>query len=154
MYKVLLVDDEILVREAISENLKWNDLGYDLVGTCKNGNEAKQYIESNEVDVVLTDICMPGVDGIELSEYIYNNFPDISIIIFSGFAEFEYAQKAIKYNVEEYMLKPVTAAELSKTLTDVKSRRDKKRKNKKKLSYVSATSNKNKKIIQDRKSVV
>lgn len=125
MYNVLLVDDEILVREAISENINWNELGYNLVGTCQNGKEAIEFLEENHVDVVLTDICMPILDGMELIKYTYNKFPDISVIIFSGFDEFEYAQKAIKYNVEEYILKPVTAAELSKVLTSTKEERDK-----------------------------
>lgn len=117
MYKVLLVDDEILVRDAIRENIDWNSLGFMLVGDCQNGKEAKTFVDEHEVDVVLTDICMPFMDGMELSEYLFHNYPEISIIIFSGFEEFEYAKKAIQYKVSEYILKPVTAMELSGVLT-------------------------------------
>ena len=119
MYKVLLVDDEILVREAISEKIQWQNLGFELVGCCENGEEAIKLLNETSVDVVLTDICMPYVDGLELSKYIYSKFPQISIIIFSGYGEFEYAKQAIHYKVAEYILKPVTARELSEVLNRV-----------------------------------
>mgnify|MGYP001301404041 CR=1 FL=1 len=93
---------------------------------------------------------MPYIDGIELSEYIYKNHPKISIIIFSGFDEFEYAKKAIKYNVEEYILKPVTASELSKILTDIKKKRDQKKEKEKKLNYLNETYKKNKIYIKSK----
>ncbi|NLJ90809.1 MAG: response regulator [Clostridiales bacterium] len=150
MYNVLLVDDEILVREAISENIKWNSLGFNLVGTCQNGKEAIEFIEKNHVDVVLTDICMPILDGMELIKYTYDNFPDISVIIFSGFDEFEYAQKAIKYNVEDYILKPVTAAELSKVLTATKKKRDKRIEQERNWEIISKSYNKNKIYIKSK----
>ncbi|MDD3220699.1 MAG: helix-turn-helix domain-containing protein [Lachnospiraceae bacterium] len=79
-----------------------------------------------QVDVVLTDICMPHVDGMELSKYLYENYPDTQIIIFSGFSDFEYAKKAIQYKVSEYLLKPVTAKELSEVLTRMREKLDKK----------------------------
>ena len=115
MYKILLVDDEILVRDAIRENIDWKSLDCELVGDCENGRQAVEFVQSHKVDVVLTDICMPYMDGMELSEFLHDNYPDILIVIFSGFGEFEYAKKAIRYNVSEYMLKPVTAMELTKS---------------------------------------
>lgn len=122
MYKVLLVDDEILVREAISENIKWNELGFELVNVCENGEIAMEYLEENPVDVVLTDICMPYADGMDLSRYVYNNYPQTSVIIFSGYSDFEYAKQAIQYKVAEYILKPVTARELSEVLLKIKEK--------------------------------
>ena len=68
MYRILLVDDEALIREAVSENVKWEQYGYELAGSCENGKEALECIEENPVDVVFTDICMPYMDGMELSE--------------------------------------------------------------------------------------
>lgn len=150
MYRVLLVDDEILVREAISENIHWEELNYQLVGSCQNGKEAMEFLEENPVDVVLTDICMPYVDGMELSEFIYKNFPAVNIIIFSGFDDFEYAKKAIKYNVKEYLLKPVTALELSEVLRNLKKEMDKKLETVKKLDRLNETYNKNKILIQSK----
>ena len=122
MYKILLVDDEILVRDAIRENIDWKSLDCELVGDCENGRQAVEFVQSHKVDVVLTDICMPYMDGMELSEFLHDNYPDILIVIFSGFGEFEYAKKAIRYNVSEYMLKPVTAMELTKVLRNMKEK--------------------------------
>ena len=120
MYRVLLVDDEILVRDAIRENINWNKIGCELVGNCQNGQEAAEFVKKNPVDIVLTDICMPYMDGMELSHFLHDNYPDIVIVIFSGFGEFEYAKKAIQYNVSEYLLKPITAMEQTGDLEKIK----------------------------------
>ncbi|WP_394922701.1 response regulator [uncultured Robinsoniella sp.] len=124
MYKVLLVDDEALIREAISENTRWNELGYELVGACKNGKEAMDMIIQNPPDLLLTDICMPHVDGMELTKFVYEQYKDTKVVIISGYDEFEYAKKAVKYQVVEYILKPITAFELSETLLKVKEALD------------------------------
>ena len=83
MYKVLLVDDEILVREAIGAKSEWEQLGFELVGDCENGKAAIEFLKETQVDVVLTDICMPYIDGMGLSKYIYENLPQTTTIIFS-----------------------------------------------------------------------
>ena len=150
MYKLLLVDDEILVREAIAENIHWNELGYELVSVCENGKEAIEYIKENRVDVVITDICMPFIDGIELSKYIYENNLLINVIIFSGYNEFEYAKKAIKYGVIEYLLKPVTAYELSETLLNLKSKMDKKKEIENQFNKLNKSYFKNRVLIQSK----
>lgn len=124
MYKVLLVDDEILVREAISAKIEWNKLGFELAGDCENGKDAIDFIKEEAVDVVLTDICMPYIDGMGLSKFVYENFPQTAIIIFSGYSDFEYAKQAIQYKVAEYILKPVTAKELSEVLARIKEKLD------------------------------
>lgn len=108
MYRILLVDDEILVRDAIKENIDWKSMDCELVGDCENGQQAVDFVKTHPVDIVLTDILMPYMDGMELSHFLHDNYPEIVIVIFSGFGEFEYAKKAIQYNVSEYMLKPVT----------------------------------------------
>ena len=74
MYRILLVDDEALIREAVIENVKWEEYGYELAGSCENGREALEFIEKNPVDVVLTDICMPYMDGMELSEKLSEGY--------------------------------------------------------------------------------
>lgn len=125
MYKILLVDDEMPIRDAIGKIIKWNELGYELMGTCKDGKEAISMIEEARPDLVITDICMPYVNGIELSKYIYENDPTIKVIVLSGYDEFEYAKQAVKYQVLEYVLKPVTAAEFTETLLKVKETLDK-----------------------------
>lgn len=148
MYRVLLVDDEILVREAISANIDWNGLGYELVGDCQNGKEAMEFVQKYPVDLVLTDICMPYVDGMELSGYLHDNYPETKIIIFSGFGEFEYAKKAIQYNVSEYLLKPVTAIELTEILKKMKKTLESARREEQKLERLTKTSEEYKKNEQ------
>lgn len=140
MYRVLLVDDEILVRDAIRENINWMKLDCELVGDCQNGQEAAEFVKNNEVDIVLTDICMPYMDGMELSHFLHDNYPDIVIVIFSGFGEFEYAKKAIQYNVSEYLLKPVTAMELTEVLKKMKEKVDQHRNEKKHLENLTKVS--------------
>lgn len=137
MYKVLLVDDEILVREAISAKIKWNELGYELAKDCENGKAAIEFLKENPVDVVLTDICMPYIDGMGLSKFVYENFPQTAIIIFSGYSDFEYAKQAIQYKVAEYILKPVTAKELTEVLQRIKGKLDNERQQEQKMDELT-----------------
>lgn len=137
MYKVLLVDDEILVRKAVGKKLEWNQLGFELVGDCENGKDAIEFIKEHPVDVVLTDICMPRVDGMGLSKWLYENCPQTTIIIFSGYSDFEYAKQALQYKVAEYILKPVTAKELSEVLSRIKQKLDRERKQEQRMDTLS-----------------
>lgn len=118
-YSVLLVDDEEDVVEAIVQKIDWDRLGYSLAGYAKNGLEALEIAEEKPIDVVLTDIKMPYMDGLTLSHRLKELYPSIKIIIFSGFDEFEYAKEAIRLEAEEYMLKPVDAGELSRVFQKV-----------------------------------
>lgn len=136
MYQILLVDDEALIREGVSENVPWEQYGYKLAGSCENGKEALEFIDKNEVDVVLTDICMPYMDGMQLSEELHEHYPDIKIIILSGYDEFEYAKRAIKYNVKEYLLKPITAMEMGEVLKKLKVELDSEREKENDLSQM------------------
>lgn len=136
MYKILLVDDEILVRDAIRENIDWKGMDCELVGDCENGQQAAEFVQNHEVDIVLTDICMPYMDGMELSHFLHDNYPDTIIVIFSGFGEFEYAKRAIQYNVSEYMLKPITAMELTKVIERMKEKVDARQKEKNKIQIL------------------
>lgn len=125
MYKVLLVDDEELIREAISENIKWEKHGFEFVGACENGKEAIKKIEQEVPDLLITDICMPYMDGMELTKYVYERYPLMKVIIISGYDEFEYAKTAVKYKVLEYILKPITAYELTELLDRIRMDFDK-----------------------------
>ena len=77
MYRILLVDDEILVRDAIRENIDWGAMDCQLVGDCENGRQAMEFVTEHPVDIVLTDICMPYMDGMELSKFLHEKYPDI-----------------------------------------------------------------------------
>lgn len=153
MYRVLLVDDEILVRDAIKENIDWEGIGCELAGDCENGQQAAEFVKEYPVDIVLTDILMPYMDGMELSHFLHDNYPDIVIVIFSGFGDFEYAKKAIQYNVSEYLLKPVTAVELTAVINKMKEKVDQIRREKKKMERLTKASEnyrKNAQIIQSK----
>jgi two-component system response regulator YesN len=150
MYEVLLVDDEALVRDAISTNMKWGELGYHLAGTCKNGKEAMEFLDGSPVDLVITDICMPFVDGLSLSRHIYENHAETKVILLSGYNEFEYAKTAVKYQVMEYVLKPVTVAELNEILLRVKETLCEERRKKDSLKKLVLAYQKNLPILRTR----
>ena len=123
-YKIMLVDDEEEVRTSIIRKIDWQDAGFEVIGDAENGKEALEKIVQNERDVVLTDFRMPYMDGLEMAEIIRQRYPSIKIVIFSGFDEFEYAKKAIKLNVIEYILKPVNVEELTAILKKIKKNLD------------------------------
>ena len=148
MYRILLVDDEILVRDAIKENIDWKSLDCELVGDCENGKQASEFVKEHPVDIVLTDILMPYMDGMELSKFLHDNYPDVVIVIFSGFGEFEYAKKAIQYGVSEYLLKPVTAMELTGVINKMKEKVDQLRREKNKMNKLTENSEKYRKNAQ------
>ena len=150
MYKVLLVDDEILIREAIRENIHWKEMGFELIADCENGREAMEVIRNNPPDLVLTDICMPYVDGIELARYIHENCPDTRTVIISGYDEFEYAKQAVRYQVMEYILKPVTPAELTEVLEKARASLDETRAKSETLKKLKGAYRVNKPLLRGR----
>lgn len=127
LYKVLLVDDEEDIRVGISQKMDWAGLGFALVGEADNGQDALELAESLRPDVVLTDIKMPFMDGLELCRILTERLPASKFVVFSGFDDFEYAKQAIRMNVSEYILKPINAAELSAVLEKLKEKLDRER---------------------------
>jgi len=124
MYKVFLVEDEIVVREGIRNSIPWEKTSYTLTGEAPDGEVALSMILDSKPDILITDIKMPFVDGLTLSRIVRKNLPLIKIIILSGHDEFEYAREAISIGVEEYLLKPVSAQEMIKTLDKMAKRID------------------------------
>lgn len=117
--KVFLVEDEYIVREGIKNNIDWEKNGYDFCGEASDGELAFPMISEKRPDIVITDIRMPFMDGIELSRMIKEEYPEIKIIILSGHEEFEYAKAAIQIGVEEYLLKPINGDELLQVVNRV-----------------------------------
>lgn len=124
LYRIILVDDEEEVRKSIIHKIDWNEVGFQVVGDAENGEDALEKIELLEPDVVLTDIRMPYMDGLTLSEKIRQKYPSMKILIFSGYDDFEYAKLAIKLKVTEYILKPVNVEELTAILKRVRGTLD------------------------------
>ena len=150
MYKVLLVDDETLIREAISENIQWEEMGFSFMGACENGKQAIEAIEKEQPDLLLTDINMPFVDGMELTKFVYENYPDTKVIIISGFDEFEYAKNAVKYQVLEYILKPITPMEFTETLLRVKKMFDERKESQRDMKKIRSAYVSNLPMVQGR----
>lgn len=129
-YKVILVDDEEEVIDVMEAKIRWNELGFEVVGSATNGVKALELIEKLQPDVVLTDIKMPYMDGLELARRVRADYPNIYIMLCTGFDEFEYAKEAVHLEIKEYMLKPINAVELSECLTRLKDTLDKEREEK------------------------
>lgn len=121
MYKVLLVDDEYMILEGLKRLIEWETLGFQVVGTADNGQEALDFIRQNEVDLVVTDVNMPGKTGIELVEQAQLEGHHFKFVILSGYQEFEFVKAGLKLGAENYLLKPVNKEELMSTVEKVVS---------------------------------
>lgn len=106
MYSVMIVDDEPIIRKGIANFIQWDAIDCKVNFEATNGLEALEILESNQPDIIISDIKMPGMDGIDLSKFIHENFPHIKVILLTGYSDFEYAQSAIRYNVVDFVLKP------------------------------------------------
>ncbi|MHB8130110.1 MAG: response regulator transcription factor [Mobilitalea sp.] len=121
MIKVMIVDDEPYIRQGLRILINWEQYGFAICGEAANGKEAAELLESMQFDLVITDIKMPIMNGIELIEHTWEHLSkQIRFIILSGFYEFEYAKKAIKYGVVDYVLKPVQKDELIRVMENYK----------------------------------
>ena len=134
MMKVFLVDDEIAIRENLRNSFPWEKKGYQLVGEAPDGEMALPMLRDLNADILLTDIRMPFMDGMKLCEEVQRTMPWVERIILSGYDDFAYAQKAISLGVREYLLKPVTAAELEAALDRVRLQIEEKRKERENLT--------------------
>ena len=108
MYKLIIVEDESQMNHQLTKILDWENIGFEIVATFENGADAIDYINKNHVDAVLTDIRIPIISGVELAKICYTAHPHIKFVFISAFRNFEYARSAIKYNVIDYITKPLT----------------------------------------------
>ncbi|QNU67035.1 response regulator [Ruminiclostridium herbifermentans] len=130
MYKVFIVEDEIVIREGIKNKIHWEDEGFIIVGDESDGELAYPMIIKEQPDILITDIKMPFMDGLELSKLLKKEMPQLKIIIISGYSDFGYAQKAIDIGVSEYLLKPITSDKLVTAVKNAASAIEKERKDK------------------------
>lgn len=127
MLRLMIVDDEQIIREALSSMIDYTSLGYEVIATAKNGMEAYDRIRDDYPDVVITDIKMPILNGLELIERASRIDSRITFILLSGYREFEYAKQAMTYGVRYYLLKPTDKQELINCLDTIREEKKAKR---------------------------
>jgi YesN/AraC family two-component response regulator len=126
MYKVIVADDEAIIRRGLIDKVDWNKYGFEVVGEAGNGIDALELVEREEPDLIITYIRMPFLSGIELAREIRKIRPMLSIVFLSGYDDFTYAQQAIEYNIISYLLKPITAKEFEAELQKIRQQIDEK----------------------------
>lgn len=124
LYNVLLVDDEADVLIAMKKKIDWEALGFCVAGTAENGQEALEMTDQLHIDVVMTDIKMPYMDGLTLCRKLKENYRNMKVVIYSGFDDFEFAREAVHLEAEEYLLKPISAGDIESVFSRVKEKLD------------------------------
>lgn len=119
---VLIVDDESFVRRSLSDMLGNANTNFSIIGSAENGLEAVQILKDHVVDLVISDIRMPGMDGLELARHIHDCYPDIETVLLTGHQDFTYASQAIRYGVKEYLVKPNSVENILDIATGVYER--------------------------------
>ena len=118
MLNLLIADDEKVIRESLTKRIDWGKIGIQVVGCCANGLEALECIIDESPDIIMTDIKMPGLNGLELISKMQDIDRDIEFIIFSGYREFDFATKAMELGVRRYLLKPVSEEQVLGAVLD------------------------------------
>jgi len=126
LYKLIIVDDEEISRKGLASLLDWNSIGFEVISIFSDGKEAIEFLKINTIDVVLTDIKMNDISGIEMVRYLREMGNDVEVVFISAYKDFEYARNAIRYNVKHYLLKPIPLKEIIELFFQIKSDLDKK----------------------------
>lgn len=124
MYKVCFVDDEIINYQLFEKLVPWEEKGFQIVGTAADGQEALQMYERLQPDLIFMDIQLPLLDGLECVRCIREENQDVQIVIVSAYSDFSYAQKAIRYGVQDFLLKPVSRMMLNQQVDKIKKTLD------------------------------
>ncbi len=135
-YNVLVVDDEIMIRRGLAEIIKWNEIGYELSGAVGTAAEALAILQKTRVHVLLTDISMPEMTGLELIRRAKELHPRMKTVVISGYSEFDYAMEAIKLKVENYILKPLDPQKITEIFEHLREVLDEEQKNQKREQYL------------------
>jgi len=123
-YTVVIAEDEELLLENLIQKIERTDLGFSVLGSAKTGADAYEIIKEYSPDLLITDIKMPVLTGLELIEKVRNHYPHTRFIITSGFSDFEYTKSAIRFQVCDYLLKPIDADELYRALQTIREQLD------------------------------
>jgi len=124
LYRLIIADDEDLIRTGLLCRNNWKEMGFEVVATLEDGSDVLALMEKERIDVVLTDICMYQVTGLEVARVIQEKYPWVKVVLLSGFREFEYAREAIRCGVYEYLLKPIDYEKLRLIFKKIKEELD------------------------------
>lgn len=138
MYRVLIADDEPSVVSSLEKSIDWTELGLEMAGAVNNGNAVLEFLEREPIDILILDIRMPGLNGLEVCEQLHNIREDLQIIIISGYAEFSYAERAIRYGVLGYCLKPLEYDKVIHLLLKAEKNCEKKKRRSQEVDLIEA----------------
>ena len=124
MYKIIIADDEKIIRSGLRNALDWQALGFEVLEVFSDGEEVIDYLEYATPDVILTDIRMENISGIEVAKYVWENHLPCKVFLVSSYQEFSYAVSALHYGVSDYLLKPVDRPSMEKTFRQLKQQLD------------------------------
>ena len=124
MYRLIIADDEALIRAGLLYRNNWSEMGFEVVATLEDGSDVIEFLEKERADVVLADICMYSVSGLEVAKVIREKYPWMKVVLLSVYQEFEYAKEAMYYNVYDYLLKPVDYDKLREVFVKIKKELD------------------------------
>ena len=152
MINLLIADDEDIIRKGLL-SIDWSSICVQVVANVSNGHEAFEILQSEIIDVVILDIRMPGLDGIELSKFIYEHEMCTRVVLLSGHQDFDYARSAIRYNVSQYILKPSSPNELLEAVRNASEQAEKRRQSDMRLRLLEAELGK-RQLIMDKNNIV
>lgn len=124
MYSLLIAEDELTTRNGLVHMVKWNEIGYRVDGEFSDGQELLEYLKNHMPDVILTDIKMSRVSGLDIAKFVYENHLPVQVVFLSGYKDFEYAQSAVEYRVLHYLVKPVALPKLRSVFAGIKEELD------------------------------
>lgn len=148
--KILIVDDEELIRKSIVSSQDWASLNMEVIGEAVSGLEALAYMEDTIPDILFTDIRMPYMDGLELSQIVAQKYPNIKIVILTAFKEFDYAQKSIRIGVSHFLLKPINHKEMKAIILNLLDQIEQERKQWDKFDHYKEILDKNRVFLRER----
>ena len=150
MYKILVVDDEFNIRDGIINAVPWDKIGAKVVGEALDGQDALEKVELLSPDIVITDVYMDNMDGLELSDVLHQKYPFIKVIILSGYDDFEFVKRALELKVFTYIIKPVFPKELIGIVSNLISEIEKEKQFLAKIQLMESEMNRNKSLLLER----
>ncbi|MDV4149329.1 response regulator [Clostridium sp. AL.422] len=123
--KIIIVDDEYLIRNLIRNCIDWESLDIEIIGEASNAHECLSLIEKSKPDIILTDINMPLTNGLDMSKHLLEKYPEVKVIVITGYNEFEYAKRSIRLGISDFLLKPIDDDELKEVVLRLKEKIEK-----------------------------